>query len=277
MAYARLAALLLIALGASAPGARAQLAGQVTPGTEGVGLIEQLGEKAPLDLAFTDHAGRAVRIGDYVKEGKPVVLTLVYYDCPMLCNLLLDGFTRTLKNVPGTPGEDYTLLTVSFEPTETTAQAARQRTKHLGELDEAGADWNFLTGTRANILALADGVGFKYRWDARSNQYAHPATLIFLSPDGTITRYLPGLTFNPLDVRLALREASEGKIGSVIDSFLMLCYQYDAATGGYALQAANLMKLGGALTVLVLVLFLRMLWGRDRTAPPVPFSPAPTV
>ena len=255
--------------------ATAQVPGQVTPGTEGVGLVERLGGKVPQDLAFTDDTGRAVTLGQYFgQDEKPVVLMLVYYNCPMLCNLLLDGFTKAAKEIPGTPGEDYTVVTVSFNPAESTEQAQRQKRRNVAALGrpQAAQGWHFLTGSQQRILALAGAVGFKYRWDERSQQYAHPAALIFASPEGTITRYLPGLQYNPRDLRLALNEASDGKVGTVLDSFLMLCYQYDPNTGSYAPVAARIMKVGGGLFVLAFALVVALLWRRDRTEPPLPPS-----
>lgn len=270
--FARLVAAVLLAL-CAAP-LRAQVPGTVTPGTEGVGLIERLGRKVPTDARFRDERGREVTLASYLNTGKPVVLMLVYYDCPMLCHLLLDGFTRAIADVPASPGADYTVVTVSFEPTETAAQAQQQKARQVQMLGRpAAADgWHFLTGEGASILGLADAIGFQYRWDERSKQYAHPATLVFLAPDGTITRYLPGLTFSPRDVRLALTEASEGKVGTPFDQFLMLCFQYDALAGSYVPAATALMKGAGAVTVALLGLFLFLLWRRDRT--PSPLSPA---
>ncbi len=267
--FARLAVLLLLA--ASAAPLRAQVPGTVVPGTEGVGLVERLGRKVPAGLTFHDDTGKEVALGSYLGKGKPVVLMLVYYDCPMLCNLLLDGFTSAIAEVPVSPGADYTVVTVSFEPTETLADAQRQKARHIAALGREGAEtgWHFLTGSKPAILGLADAVGFEYRWDERSKQYAHPATLIFLAPDGTITRYLPGLTFNPRDVRLALGEASEGKVGTPFDSFLMLCFQYDADAGSYVPAATAIMKGAGAMTVTLLGLFLTLLWRRHKTASPL--------
>lgn len=274
MRFRRLLPLVFLVAGALAPRAGAQVPGQVTPGTEGVGLDQKLGAKLPLGLAFRDDAGQDVTLGRYFGQGKPVVLMLVYYNCPMLCNLLLDGVTQSFRGLPRTPGADFTVVTVSFEPTETTAQAARQKAKHVQDLGRPAAaeGWHFLTGSKPNILRLADAVGFRYRWDAANAQYAHPATLLFVAPDGTITRYLPGLTFPPLDVRLALNEAAEGKVGSVVDAFLMFCYQYDPNKGGYGLVALRVMQLGGLVTLLVLGAFLTVLWRRHHTASPLPLA-----
>lgn len=249
----------------------AQRAGQPVPGTEGVGLESRIGEKLPLGLTFTDESGAEVRLRDYFADGKPVILSLVYYDCPMLCNLILDGFTRGLKEIPQVPGQDFTIVTVSFDPTETTEQAARQKARHLQALGRPGAaaGWHFLTGGDENVLRLAEAVGFNYRWDEASEQYAHPAALTFVQPDGTISRYLTGVAFPPTDLRAALADASEGRTSTLLDQFIMMCFQYDAVEHRYTLIASRLMMLGGALTLVVLGLSLTALWRRHQSVSPL--------
>ena len=265
-----LAFLALLVAGSSGV-AMGQIAGKAVPGTEGVGLENHIGTKLPLDLSFTNEAGETVRLGDYFADGRPVVLNLVYYDCPMLCNLILDGFTRGLKEIPQTPGVDFAIVTVSFDPSETTEQAARQKARHIQSLDrpEAAGGWHFLTGGGENALRLADAVGFNYRWDETSGQYAHPAALMFVQPDGTLSRYLTGVTFAPTDLRAALADASEGRTGTLLDQFIMMCFQYNAAEHRYTLMASRLMMLGGALTLGVLGLFLTVLWRRHHSVSPL--------
>ncbi len=249
----------------------AQRAGQITPGTEGVGLDDHIGQDIPLDLTFTDEKGTAVRLGDYFAQGKPVIISLVYFDCPMLCNLILDGFTRGLKAIPQVPGKDFTIVTVSFAPGETAEQAQRQKARHIQLLEkpEAASGWHFLTGSEENIFALADAIGFRYRWDEPSQQYAHPAALTFVQPDGTISRYLAGTSFEPTDLRAALSEASDGKTGTFVDQFIMFCFQYDAAQHTYAIMASRLMMIGGVLTLVLLGLMLTILARRHHTASPL--------
>ncbi|MBE2185441.1 MAG: SCO family protein [Rhodothermales bacterium] len=253
--------------------AAAQVPGQDVPGTEGVGLDQNLGQKLPLDLAFTDETGKAVRLGDYFgQKGHPVLLTLVYYDCPMLCHVLLDGLTESLRNVPAMPGKDFTLVTVSFNPDNTAQQAQAQKAKNVTDMqrgDEVGQGWHFLTGSQQNILALADAAGFRYRWDDETKQFAHPATLIFVAPDGTITRYLPGVRFDPTDVRLALREASQGTVGSIYDAFLMLCFQYSPHEARYTLSVMKTLRLAGGSTVALLVLLVVVLARRHASRSPL--------
>ncbi len=254
-----------------APNAWAQRAGQTVPGTEGVGLDDKIGDRVPMDLSFVDENGDTVRLGDYYAEGHPVLIQLVYYNCPMLCNLLLDGWTRTAAEIAPTPGSDYTLLTISFDPTETTEQAARQKAKELQALDKPGAEagWHFLTGTDANVKALADAVGFRYQWNEDAEQYAHPAAVTFTSPDGLITRYLVGVGFEPTEVRAALAESADGTTASFVDTFIMFCFQYDPTTHSYSADVVNIMKAGALLTLLALGMGVTVLSRRHRSAPPL--------
>ncbi len=269
---ARTAPLLLALLAVGlAPNAWAQRAGQTVPGTESVGLDDKIGDRIPMGLAFTDENGDAVRLGDYYASGHPVLIQLVYYNCPMLCNLLLDGWTRTASQIAPTPGDDYTLLTISFDPTETTEQAARQKDKELQNLDKPGAEagWHFLTGTDENIKTLADAIGFRYQWNEDAEQYAHPAAVTFTSPDGLITRYLVGVGFDPTEVRAALAESSDGTTGTFVDTFIMFCFQYDPSTHSYSADVSNIMKAGALLTLLALGLGVSVLSRRHRSASPL--------
>ncbi len=251
--------------------AHAQVAGQPVPGTEGVGLDNHIGQKIPLDLTFTDETGATVTLADYFAGGQPVVLNLLYYDCPMLCSLILDGFTRGIKEIPQTPGKDFTVVSVSFNPRETTEQAARQKARQLERLGrpDAAQGWHFLTGGEQNVFRLADAVGFRYKWNEAAQQYAHPAALTFVQADGTISRYLTGVAFEPTDLRAALSDASEGRTSTFLDQFIMMCFQYNAVEHRYTLVASRLMKIGGVLTLLVMGLVLTILWRRHATASPL--------
>lgn len=262
--------LLAFALGL-VPSAWAQLAGQTVPGTESVGLDDRIGDRIPTHLAFTDETGQTVQLADYYGQGRPVLIQLVYYNCPQLCNLLLDGWTRTAAEIAPTPGEEYTLLTISFDPTETPEQAARQKAKEIQNLGrpEAASGWHFLTGTDRNIKALADAVGFRYQWNEDAGQYAHPAAVTFTSPQGTITRYLVGVGFEPTDVRAAIAESSEGTVGTFVDQFIMFCFQYDPTTHTYTADVTNLMRAGAGLTVLLLIAAVLVLSRRHRSASPL--------
>jgi protein SCO1 len=234
-----------------------------------IGFDQRLGEAVPLDLAFRDSEGRAVRLGDYFGR-RPVVLALVYYECPMLCTLTLNGLASTLGVVPFEVGRDFEVLTVSFNPEETPAQAAVRKKASIERYGRPGAaaGWHFLTGEAGPIARLTAAVGFRYVWDAETRQYAHAAGLVVLTPEGKVARYLYGVEYAPKDLRLALVEASENRIGSPVDQLLLYCYHYDPATGKYGAVVMRLVRLGGALTVLALASFMIFMWRRDHRAPP---------
>ena len=247
--------------------ALAQRAGQPLPDAYGeAGLDEQLGEAIPTDVGFYNEAGERVTLGSFFEDGRPVILNFVYHNCPMLCNLLLDGFTNALQEMDWTPGGEFEVVTVSFAADETPELAARAKARYLKVLGrpEAADGWHFLTGSEASIQELAQAVGFSFAWNEQLQQYAHPAALVFLSPEGKVTRYLYGLQYPPGDVRRALVEASDGTVGTTVDRLLLYCLQYDPNAGSYVLHAQNAMKLGGLLTVLVLGMGLFLLWRRER-------------
>lgn len=246
------------------------MAGQTLPGTEDVGLDDKRGETIPLDLAFVNQDGETVTLGQFFERGKPVLLTMVYYDCPMLCHLLLDGVTAGLRGIPQTPGVEYTAITVSFDPTETPEQAAEQRAKHLADLGRPVSEdgWDFLTGDEATIRALAQAIGFRYVWDERTQQYMHPAAITFLGSDGTINRYLAGLAFPPTDLRIALTETSNGTLGTLFDQFLMFCLMYDPLGHTYTLAVTRLMTAAAVLTVFLVGLMVFILSRRNPTRAP---------
>ena len=257
--------LLLLLAAVAAPATFAQRSGQELAVFEGVGVDEQLGQPVALDAVFLDETGQPVRIGDFLDGERPVVLNLVYHNCPMLCNLLLDNFVGTLGESAWTPGVEFDVVTVSFAPDEGPDLAARQKERYLRVLGRpAAADgWHFLTGTEDQIQQLAASVGFQFKWVEEKNEYAHPAAHIFLSPDGTITRYLFGLLLQPSDLRKALVEAGEGTVGTPLDQLALFCFQYDPNEGSYVLHAINVMKIGGLLTMLVLGATLWLFWRRE--------------
>ncbi len=229
---------------------------------EGVGITEKLDSQVPLDLTFRDERGEPVRLGSYFREGRPVILTLGYYRCPMLCNLVLDGLTNGLKELPWTAGGKFDIVTVSIDPTETATLAKVKKQTYLTEYgrSEAETGWHFLTGDRDSIRELADSVGFAYRYVESRGEYAHSAAIFVLTPDGKISRYLYGIVFEPTTLKLSLLEASAGKIGTIADRVVLYCFHYDADEGRYAPVARNIMKLGGALTVVVLGIALAIFW-----------------
>lgn len=232
---------------------------------EDVGVTENLGAKLPLDLEFTDDRGASVRLGDYFKGKRPVILTLNYYNCPMLCGLLLNGMLDAIRPLSWTPGQQFEIVTLSIDPLEKSDLARAKKQSYINALGkaDAAAGWHFLTGDRDAIRKLADAVGFRYAWNEKQQEWAHAATLIFCTPDGTVSRYLGGILFEPGTVRMALLEAGEGRIGSLFDQIFMTCFHYDAEAGRYTTSAIGLMRLGGGLTLAAIVLTLGVLWRMD--------------
>ncbi len=248
------------------------------PELAGVGFDQKLGAQVPLDLVFRDETGAEVQLGRYFGQ-RPVLLTLSYYECPMLCTLVLNGVTSGLKAVPFAPGEDFEIVTVSFDPREKPDLAARKKANYVELLGRPGAaaGWHFLTGDEPAIAALTGAVGFRYRYDAASNQYAHAAGIMVLTPQGQISRYLFGIEYAPKDIRLALVEASAGKIGSFVDQVLLFCFHYDPETGTYGAAVVNGIRAGGVLTLAAIALFMIGSWRRDRrTRAGARVAPAPT-
>jgi protein SCO1/2 len=230
-----------------------------------VGIDQRLNNQIPLDLAFRDESGREVRLGDYFKNGKPVVLTLVYYECPMLCNQVLNGVVGTLEAMTFTPGKEFEMVTVSFDPREGPELAAKKKETYLKRYrrEGAGAGWHFLTGDKDSIDRLANSVGFRYVWDEQSNQFAHASAIMVATPQGRLSHYFYGIDYSPKDLRLALVESSEGRIGSPVDTLILYCYHYDPATGRFAPVMAVL-RAAGVLTVFGLAALLYYLTRRTR-------------
>ena len=230
-----------------------------------VGIDQKLDAQVPLDLAFRDEAGRAVRLGDYFGD-KPVVLSLVYYDCPMLCTQVISGLVSTLRGLSFTPGEEFVSVTVSFDPREQPALAAAKKQSYIQRLGrpEAAAGWHFLTGDEAAIKALTGAVGFRYAWDKSLEQFAHASGIMVLTPQGKISRYFYGVDYAPRDLRLGLVEASAGRVGSLADQVLLLCYHYDPTTGKYGVIVMNVLRLAGALTVAALFALMIYSWRRNK-------------
>ena len=207
----------------------------------------------PLDLTFRDETGQPVTLGQYFGS-KPVILALVYYECPMLCTLTLNGLVSALKAVSFDVGNQFNVVTVSFNPAETPNLAAAKKETYLKSYGRAGADagWHFLTGDAANIKRLVDAVGFRYRYVPEQKQFAHAAGITVLTPSGKIARYFFGVEFAPRDLRLGLVEAANEKIGSPVDQLLLYCFHYDPVTGKYGAVVMNIIRLGGVVTVLAL-------------------------
>lgn len=238
--------------------------GMWSPEAKQVSVDETLGGYLDMDLAFVDHDGKQVRLGDYFDGERPVLVTLNYYRCPTLCNLQLNALTRTLEAFAWTPGEQYRIVTVSIDPRENAELAANKRASHLDALGRGDVDWNFLTGDAAQVMMLAAQLGIGYAYDAEQDQYAHPAVLMFISPEGKVARYLYGLEYNPNDLKFALMEAAEGRVGSPVDKLILSCFHYDATLGEYGPFAMGIMRLGGAGMVLIVGIPLIIVWRRER-------------
>jgi protein SCO1/2 len=237
------------------------------PYLQNVGIEQHLNAQVPPDLAFTDDTGRPVKLGDYFGK-KPLILNLVYYNCTMLCGEALAGLTGSMKMIKFDVGDQFEVVTVSFNPKETTQDAAAKKADYIKRYGRSGAaaGWHFLTGSADSIDALTKAVGFQYQYDAARNQYAHATAIMVLTPQGHISRYFYGVDFPPKDLRMGLVEASQEKIGNAVDQVLLYCYHYDPATGKYGAVVTNMLKLGGGATILFLAVLLFVLLRLDRSA-----------
>lgn len=239
-----------------------------------VGIDQHLGETLPLDATFRDDTGKTVRLADYFQPGRkrPVLLTFVYYECPMLCKLAMGDLVRALNAMPLTAGKDFDIVTISIDPRETPEQAARKKAAYVREhkRQEAEQGWHFLTGDAANIAAVTKAAGFRYTWDDKYKQYVHASGLMIVSPTGRLTRYFYGVDYSPKDLRLSLVEAADGKIGGVVEQVLLYCFHYDPASGKYSTAVLNLLKAGAIVTMAGIGGMLFFLTRRDRA----PLSPA---
>ena len=217
---------------------------------EGVGIDQRLNETVPLDIDFLDEQGNAVKLGDYFGQ-KPVVLALVYYECPMLCTLELNGLLRALRATPLDLGKDFQIVTVSFDPGETPELAMKKKTEYVKQYGRPGAaeGWHFLTGKQASIEKLTKAVGFRYKYDPKSDLFNHASAIMVLTPQGRLSKYFYGVEYSARDLRLGLVEASAGKIGSAVDEVLLYCFHYDPSTGKYGVVIMNVLRLAGVVTV----------------------------
>jgi protein SCO1 len=230
-----------------------------------VGIDQRLNNQVPLDLSFRDESGRVVKLREYF-NGKPVLLTPVYFSCPMLCSQVLYGVNESLSDMRFSVGQEFNVLTVSFDPRDTPQLAAQKKAEQVRHYGRAGASdgWHFLTGDETSIKRLMDAVGFRYKFDPETNQFAHGAGVMVLTPDGKVARYFYGIQYPPRDLRLGLVEASADRIGSPVDQVLLLCYHYDPVTGKYSAVTMNFVRLGGALTLALLGGFVFVMLRRER-------------
>lgn len=274
----RLSSLVLVALAISAIGlpAHAQKYG-MAPLTgpsntlprqlEEVTVEEHLGEMLPLDVELVNHEGETVRLGDYFHKERPVLINLVYYGCPMLCGLVLNGMVKGLAQVEEyMPGRDYEIVTVTIDPSEGTALAREKRETMLEMLghEGVGGGWSFHTASETEVRRLADALGFQYQWDEKGKQWAHPAVIFWASPEGKITRYLYGIEYPPFDLKMAVLESGEGKVGNTLQKLMLFCFHYDSDAQGYRIARTTL-KIGATMTMIAVFGFLAILWRRSET------------
>ena len=236
---------------------------------QGVGIDQNLNAQLPLELKFKDENGQVVRLGQYFRD-KPVVLALVYYQCPGLCDLILNGLSHTMEQISLNVGTDYEVVTVSFNPKETWQLANAKKANYIEKYNRSGAKegWHFLTGDEASIKSLADTVGFHYKYDPVNNQFAHASAIYVITPEGKIARYFYGIEYKPRDFRLGLVEASANKIGTPADQVLLFCYHYDPTTGKYGMAITQVTRALGTATVLLLGGFVFIMLRRERHSHP---------
>ena len=255
---------------ANAPGLRPEAgppSNAMPSALQQVKFDQKLDAQLPLDATFKDDTGKTVRLGDYFGE-RPVVLAFVYYECPMLCNQILNGLVSGVGVLDQTVGTDFDVVAISFDARETPTQAAAKKATYLDRYQRPGSErgWHFLTGDEATIKRVTDTAGFQFAWDAASQQFAHASGIVVTTPEGKLSRYLFGIEYPPRDLKFALMESSAGKIGSVVDQVLLYCYHYEPATGSYSLVAMNAVRMGGVVTMVALLGFVAISLRRDNRA-----------
>ena len=257
------------AAGYSDPQRPGTVSTETVPQLRDVTFKQRLNEMLPLDAPFRDEQGQAVTLGDYFKSGKPVILAFVYYQCPMLCTQVMNGLSSALKVMPFTAGQDFEVVLISFDARDTPAAAAAKERAHL-EYWSRQADapsWHLLTGDETTIRRVTSSAGFTYQWDERTGQFAHVSGVLVATPEGRLSRYFYGVEYSPKELRLALVESGEGKIGSAIDELLLYCFHYDPESGRYGLLVMNLVRAGGVLTMLFIGGFIFLMRRRDTRGP----------
>jgi protein SCO1/2 len=222
-----------------------------------IGVDQKLNAPVPLQLTFKDESGNDVKLAELLR-GKPVILSLVYYECPMLCSMTLNGLVKSLRPLAFNVGEDFEVVTISFDPSEKPDLAAAKKNVYIKDYGRAGAEkgWHFLTGSSDSIEALTQAVGYRYKWDAATKQWAHVSAIVILTPDGRVSQYLYGIEFSSRDLRLSLVQASQNKIGTLVDRILLYCYHYNPETGKYGIVIMNTVRLASVATVLALAAFI---------------------
>lgn len=232
-----------------------------------IGIDEHLGEQFDLSLTFKNEDGQEVPLQTYFKKGKPVLITLIYFNCPSLCNFHLNGLTEVFKQVDGwTIGDQFDVISISIDPKEGSELAKNKKESYIESYGkkEAASGWHFLTGSQENITKIAQQVGFKYKWVESTGEFAHTAVAYIITPEGKISRYLYGIGFSPKVLRLSMIEASNGTIGTIVDKFVLYCFQYDPNKKNYAFYAYNAMRAGAGVSAIILLSFLGVFWLRNR-------------
>lgn len=244
----------------------AQLNPEQPEALQGVGINENLGSKIPIDATFATSNGDSVTIADLLQDGKPILLNPLYYDCPMLCGLVIDGVLNVVNELAWKPGVDYTIVSFSIDPSETHHLAAEYKERYTRQMNKSDAQdgWYFLTGKKSEIEKIIFALGFEVNEIKDTGEFAHAAAIALLSPEAVITRYLYGIQYDEFNVRSALYEAADGKIGNTLTKVLMYCYQFDPNSNSYVPFAINIMKLGGLATLLFLGIFIGLLWLREK-------------
>jgi protein SCO1/2 len=235
------------------------------PMLKDIGIEQRLGKPLPLDAIFRDELGRPVRLGQYFRD-RPVVLALAYYNCPMLCTQVLNGLVSALRVLSFDAGKEFEVVVVSFDPRDRPADAAAKKRPYLAQYGRPGAvaGWHFLTGGLASIERVTEAVGFHYRYDESLAQFAHASAVYVATSEGKLSRYFYGIEYAPRDLRLALIEASNNRIGSPVDQVLLYCYHYDPKLARYSAAVLKMVRLGGVAVVVLLSSFLAVMWRRDR-------------
>jgi protein SCO1 len=234
-----------------------------------VRIEQKLDQQLPLDLMFRDETGRDVKLGEYFGQ-KPVVLAFVYYDCPMLCTQVLNGMVTSFRVLPFAVGKEFDVVTISFDPRETPALAESKKKVYINYLPErlranAANGWHFLTGDQENITKITEAAGFHYRWDEKTEQFAHASAIMVTTPHGKLSRYFYGVDYPARYLRLGLIESAENKIGTAADQLLLFCYHYDPATGTYGARIMRVMRIAGVITLLGIIAMVLLLKGRNTS------------
>ena len=232
------------------------------------GIEQKLGGQMPLDTEFKDESGNTVKLGEFFNKGRPVVIAFVYYECPMLCNEVLNGLTGTLKGISFDAGKDFDVVAISFDARENDKPelARNKKDSYMARYGRPGTEkgWHFLTGTEASIRSATEAAGFGFQWDEKSNQFAHAGGIMITTPDGKLARYFYGIDYSPKDVKFGIMESAESRVGNPAEQLLLYCYHYDPSTGKYGLAVLTIMRIGAVLTILGMGAMGLVFWRRNK-------------